>query len=222
MENELWIYDVIGQGWEESGITAESVRDHLSEIEGDLTVRLNSPGGDVFEAVAIKSLLDRYEGTVKAIVDGLSASASTIIQMAADTVEMADGAMMMIHEPWGATVGDEKDHIAQASALGGIGRNLAEMYAARGQETPDHFRSLMRAETWLTAEESLALGLADTVSASEAKDYKVPREFGYKNVPAKYAKHLGLRNPVGKWTRNGLSSRAMRRKIDLTRRAARL
>jgi len=213
--NELWIYDVIGAGFFDEGLTAKTVRDEIEKLGkvDEITVRINSPGGDVFEAVAIKALLDNHPAKISVKVDGLSASAATMIQMAGDEIELADGSMVMIHEPWGVTVGDEADHTAQASALGKIGENIAAMYASKGKRSAEEFRDLMLAETWLSADEAIDAGLADKLSDASAKACKVPSEFGYKNAPN--SKDKG-RAPTK------LSIAAMSRKIDLTRRGAKL
>lgn len=181
---EIHVYDVIGKGFLEDGVTAEGVRSELEAAGGgEVTVRINSPGGSAFEGVAIKNLLDSYEGTVNIKIDGLAASAASVIALAGQSVEMADGAMLMIHDPWDVTVGNEADHNSAATALGKVADSLAGMYSRRGNQDTTTFRDLMKEETWLTAEEAIELGLADSTSEETMKACKVPPGFGYKNAP---------------------------------------
>ena len=216
---EIWIYDVIGEGFFEEGTTAKKVRDELASIgsEADIEVHINSAGGDVFEAVAIKTLLEQAENAVNVQVDGVAASAASVIMLAGNSISMAEGSMVMIHEPWGLTVGDEADHLAQAQALGKVAENLAAMYAQRSQKDDDEIRELMRAETWLTSSDAIELGLVDSITDTPPRAFKIPAEFGYKNAP-KSAK-MPTKNPPKP---TSLSVSAMKRRIELTRRAARL
>ena len=212
----LWIYDVIGEGLTpEEGITARLVRDSLEGLgqDDEIVVRINSPGGDVFEAVAIRSLLDQHPGKITVKVDGLSASAATMIQMAGDEIELASGSMVMIHEPWGLTIGDAAEHASQATALEKIAVNISEMYAARGEQDAAEFRALMQAETWLTADEAIQSGLADRIIETSAKACKVPSEFGYRNQPQP------LEQPTEGAGSSKMSAAAKRRRITLTRLA---
>lgn len=213
---ELWIYDVIGEGFYEEGTTAKGIRDELKSFAKDEEINLfiNSPGGDVFEAVAIKTQLEQSPNKINVQIDGVAASAASVIMLAGDTISMAEGSMVMIHEPWGLTVGDEAEHTAQANALGKVAVGLAEMYAKRAGKEPKTLREMMRAETWLTADEAIELGLADKSIESAAKAYKIPSEFGYKNAPKP--------EDIPETKLASMSVAAMRRKIDLTRRAARL
>jgi len=218
---EIYIYDVIGQGFMEEGVTPGLIRDQLKEAGGeDVLVRINSPGGIVFDGIAIKSLLDAYPGEVNVQVDGLAASAASVIAMAGKKISMAEGSMLMIHDPWGLTIGNEQDHTEAALTLGKIAGNLAEMYAARGEKTADQFRDLMRAETWLTGAESIEMGLADALETTiAAMACTVPAEFGYRNVPTKLP---GGEPPKAQHaTRVELSHLARQRKIDLTKAAMR-
>ena len=160
-EAELYVYDEIG-GW---GVQAASFADTLRGI-GDvksLTVRINSPGGDYFDGVAIHNMLSQHKATVRVVIDGLAASAATIVAMAGDTVEIGQGGQMMIHDALVATIGNAQDLREMADQLDRTSEDIAAMYARRAGGTATEWRDKMRAETWFTAEEAVAAGLADKV-----------------------------------------------------------
>ena len=107
--NEILIYDAIGEDYFGNGVTAKSIHDQLSGMEGDVVVRLNSPGGDVFQGTAIYNILEQYKGgKVTMVVDGLAASAASVIAMAGH-LTMADNSMLMIHNPWTVAAGDAEE-----------------------------------------------------------------------------------------------------------------
>jgi len=159
--NELLIYDEIGY-W---GITAKQFRQDLGAVAGDeVTVRINSPGGDVFEGVAIYNTIKADNRPVSIVIDGLAASAASFIAMAGDDIEIADNAFMMIHRAWGFVIGNAMDLRETADFLEKIDDQIAEMYAKRGNEDAAAFLAMMDAETWLNAKESKALDLVDTIT----------------------------------------------------------
>lgn len=208
---DIYIYDVIGRGFMSDGATAEKLRDELAEIpKGEaITVRINSPGGDVFEGLAMRTLLADRGDDVTIKVDGVAASAASVVALAGSRVEMAEGSMLMIHDPWTLTVGNEADHLKTAETLGKVSDNLADLYAARSGKTTKETRKAMQAETWFTAHEAIDYGLADAVSDSKAAAFAVPDVFGYRNAPqaTATAERPGWR----------LEADARRRQIDLTR-----
>lgn len=184
---EIYIYDeivppIISQ-FLEIGISAASFVRELQEHRGKtLAVHINSPGGVIFEALAIYNALRGHDGDVHVIVDGIAASSASVIAMAGDTVTMAPHSMLMIHEPYGRTRGNQADHEQQARVLGKIADDLAAVYRERGDKRRD-WRALMREETWLTDEDAVKLGLADRIdtSATPAKaSFDLSR---FRNVP---------------------------------------
>lgn len=214
---EIFIYDIIGEGLFEDGVTAAGVRDELKAADGaDVLVRINSPGGNPFEGVAIKTLLDGYDGSVSVQVDGLAASAASIIALAGSSVAMADGAMLMIHDPWTITVGDEAEHQRTTSALGKIADSMAGMYAKRTGGSSDAMRELMVAETWMAADEAIGQGFADSRIESPAAACKIPDGFGYKNAP-KNAPKPATKTPEPVTNKAQYAATIRKRKIDLTR-----
>jgi ATP-dependent protease ClpP protease subunit len=164
---ELWIYDEIDDWW---GISANSVRQAIKGLGefDELTVHINSPGGMVTEAVAIYNLMRTHSATVNVKVEGLAASAASIIAMAGDNIEVFEGAMFMIHDPWSHTRGNEQDHRSTADILASMGGSMADIYAARTSQTREWALDKMAAETWFSASEAVEVGLADSLVAGKS------------------------------------------------------
>lgn len=155
---ELWIYDYID--W--LGITADAVRQALSTVATDaIRVRINSPGGDVFDGIAISNILLAHPAQVDVVIDALCASIATVIAMAGDTITISPGGQMMIHPASGVCQGNAADMIKLASILDLQTKNIARMYAQRAGGTEAEWLDRMTAETWLLADEAVELGLAD-------------------------------------------------------------
>jgi len=162
---EIFIYDEIGGSF---GVDATELVMAINEISADnINVRINSPGGSVFDAIAIYNALVKSPANVTTYVDALAASAASIIAMAGDKVVMMPGSQMMIHDALGMEFGNESDMRAMADFLGKQSDNIASIYQARvgGDSTTGDWRNLMLAETWLFAAEAVDIGLADEVFA---------------------------------------------------------
>jgi ATP-dependent protease ClpP protease subunit len=162
---ELWLYGVVGGYW--FGFSDKTVADQLRGLSVDhITVRLNSPGGDSIQGIAIGNLLRNHKATVTVVVDGLAASAASIIAIAGDEVVMSPGSQMMIHDPWFFTMGNAKELRQDADFLDKQGANMAGVYALEAGGTAETWRAVMTAEpdgTWYTADEAVAAKLADRV-----------------------------------------------------------
>lgn len=175
---ELSIYDEIGF-W---GITASDVARDLAAFTGQrVTVRVNSPGGEVFDGIAIYNLLRGHVGGVDVVVDGLAASAASFIAMAGESITMRPHSRMMIHDAIGICLGNAQAMLETATLLDDLSENIAGIYAERAAgkasaagdgEEPDEaavaaagdvkaWRKRMKAETWLSPEQALDLGLVD-------------------------------------------------------------
>lgn len=167
---ELMIYGDIGEGgWFGDAISGADVAAMLKEIgPGPVNVRLNSGGGDVFQGVAIHTLLARHPGTVTVYVDGLAASAASFIMLAGDHIVSARNAFVMIHKAATGTYGDDDDHRTAADLLGKVSLSIADGYAERAGEDPQHWLALMTVNglsgTWYTGQEALAAGLVDELT----------------------------------------------------------
>ncbi len=165
---ELFIYDVIGADWF-GGISAKDVARALESLRGveQLNIYINSPGGDVFDGVAIYNQIRRFEGKKTVFVDGLAASAASVIALAGDTVITAQNAMWMIHHPWTIALGSAPDFRKVADELDKISGVLIETYAARTKQTPKDIRAWMDDETWMTADEAMERGFTDEVARED-------------------------------------------------------
>jgi ATP-dependent Clp protease protease subunit len=158
---EVVIYDEIGA----YGVSAKGFLAELGALPDGtpLAVRLNSPGGSVFDAVAIYNAIKRHSGTVTVWIDGIAASAASYIAMAGDEVVMPENAFLMIHDPAGMVMGTAIDMRAMAEALDKIKGSLLQGYAAKSGRPQEEIAPLMAAETWLDAKDALDLGFADRI-----------------------------------------------------------
>ncbi|HRO20826.1 head maturation protease, ClpP-related [Alcaligenes phenolicus] len=155
------VYDTIGWSWEGEGVTAKRISAALRAIGGrDVTVNINSPGGDFFEGVAIYNLLRAHPHKVTVQVMGLAASAASVIAMAGDEILMGDGAFLMIHNAWAIAVGNRHDMVAASEQLAPFDAAMAEVYAARSGMTSAQTAALMDKETWINASQAVEDGFA--------------------------------------------------------------
>jgi ATP-dependent protease ClpP protease subunit len=186
--NELTLYGSVGfSWWEEEYFTAAEVREKLSRMSGDVTVRINSGGGVATEGQAIYTALKDYPGKVTVVIDGVAASAASLIAMAGDVIRMRLGAWMLIHDPsqmWTNGRGTEEEHRQVADLLNVVGDAYAEIYADRSGLSREEARAVMRAETVMDGEKAIEMGFADERDGQAAVpeaafDYRI-----YANAPA--------------------------------------
>jgi HK97 family phage prohead protease len=175
-ELELLIHGRIGGGFFYSGVTAAGVAEALAGHEGPLRLRINSPGGDAFEGFAIYNLLSRHPGPITATVDGLAASAASIIAMVGDTVEMSAASELMIHDAWSVAIGNADDMRAEADVVDSISNISAALYADKAGGTAEAWRGKMRAETWYAPNEAVTAGLADVALPGRHGNAAPPEE----------------------------------------------
>ena len=163
---EIYIYDDIGEGWF-GGISAHQFAQDLDELTArDIDVRINSAGGSVFEGVSIYNSLKRKDANISVYVDGVAASIASVIAMAGDTVTIGDGAMMMIHRANTYTYGDAEEHVKAANLLEAVEAQIKGIYQKRVNLDSDELQEMLDAETWLTGEEAVEHGFADSVGES--------------------------------------------------------
>lgn len=162
---EIYIYGDIGESWFGDGITAKSIAEELKKIGAAETidVHINSYGGDVFDGLAIYRQLVDHKAKVTTHVDGIAASAASVVAMAGDTINIGNGGQMMIHDAWTIAIGnaDELRQVAERVDL--TSAELAKLYAARTKQSETQVRDWMREELWMTADEAKARGFADNV-----------------------------------------------------------
>lgn len=159
---ELSIYDEIGA----YGVSAKDFIAELGALPAatPIELRLNSPGGSVFDAVAIYNALKRHDGTVTVTIDGIAASAASYLAMAGDEIVMPENAFLMIHDPSGLVMGTAGDMRDMAEALDKIAGSLIKGYASKSGKPDDDIAALMAAETWFDAAEAVEAGFADRIA----------------------------------------------------------
>ncbi|MGY2051690.1 head maturation protease, ClpP-related [Methylobacterium sp. JK268] len=176
----VYVYEAIGAY---AGIDPQAfVRDLAAVEAATIHLRLNSPGGDVFAARAMKTALEQHPARVVAHVDGLAASAASFLMLAADEIAIAEGAFVMIHEPWSLALGTAAEMRASADLLDKVGAAIAADYQRRTGRSGEEVAAWMRAETWFSADEAVAAGFADR----KAQRTAVANGFdltGFRNAP---------------------------------------
>ena len=155
---EVLIYDEIGA----YGVSAKGFLAELGALPEDapIDLRLNSPGGSVFDAVAIYNALQRHKGNITVWIDGIAASAASYIAMAGDEIVMPENAFLMIHDPSGIVMGTAADMRDMAGTLDKIAASMTRGYAAKSGKPEAEIATLLAAETWFDAKDALAAGLA--------------------------------------------------------------
>jgi len=180
-ESTLYIYDEISW-W---GINAEDFVKALNEIKSStIHIRLNSPGGDVFDGTSIVNAIRQHKSKVVAHVDGLAASMASVIAISADEVVMSENAFLMIHDPWSMVAGNAAELRKYADLLDKVGDNIAKTYMDKSGKDREEVLALMAAETWFTAEEALEAGLIDRIDKDENEKAKASFDLSiFANVP---------------------------------------
>ncbi len=171
-ENSISVFDVIGSDWYGEGVTASRIAGALRSLNGaDVTVNINSPGGDMFEGLAIYNLLREYEGRVTVKVLGLAASAASVIAMAGDDVQIGRGAFLMIHNCWVCAMGNRHDLAQIAADLAPFDKAMSDIYQARSGLDAETVEKMMDGETYIGGSEAVERGFADSLlSADEIAD----------------------------------------------------
>jgi ATP-dependent Clp protease protease subunit len=167
---EIYIYEAIGEGWF-GGITAKSFSDSMRELGSvsALDIYINSPGGSVFDGIAIFNQIKRHPAAEKIVhIDGIAASIASVIAMAGTEIRIADNGMFMIHDPWGVTVGTADEMRKQADALDKIRGTLLDTYVAKTGGDAKQISQWMTDETWMTADESVERGFATKKTTEKA------------------------------------------------------
>jgi ATP-dependent Clp protease, protease subunit len=161
---EIYIYQEIGEGWY-GGVSANSFADALKEVGNvdDLDIYINSPGGSVFEGVAIYNQLARFKAKKVVHIDALAASIASVIAMAGDEIRIASNAMIMIHRPWGVCVGTAEDMRRNAETMDQVHDTILDTYVARTKGDRSKIDDWMKEETWMRAQEAVDRGFADSI-----------------------------------------------------------
>lgn len=138
-------------------------RDELNAGEGDVTVWINSPGGNVFAAAEIYTMLKDYKGSITVKIDAIAASAASVVAMAGDVVQMSPVAMLMIHDPSTVAMGNTKDMEKAIEVLNEVKESIINAYASKSGLSHARIANFMSNETWMNAKKAVELGFADEV-----------------------------------------------------------
>jgi ATP-dependent protease ClpP protease subunit len=169
---EIYFNDMIDDWF---GISSAMIVEALQAAGGkDVLVHVNSPGGMVFEGLAIHSAFKQYSGRVTMRVEGLAASAASFVILGGDEVLIEPGAMIMIHDAWDITIGDAAEHRKTADILDKVSDSIATMYAEKAGTSKDTWRAAMIEESWYSGEEAVTAGLADSVVTSAGTSDAAP------------------------------------------------
>ncbi len=173
-DNTIELYDVIVSSDAEAqwygGVSLQAFSKALAGMTGDVHLRINSPGGDVFAGIAMAQLIREYKGgQVIAHVDGYAASAASLVAIAGAKCIMAPSSMMMIHKAWTFAIGNSDDLLETADLLDKIDGQLAETYASKSGKKAAEFTAMMAKDTWFTPQEAIEAGLCDEIAPDAAK-----------------------------------------------------
>jgi ATP-dependent protease ClpP protease subunit len=189
---ELLVYDEIGENfWTGGGVTAQSVADAIAKAGSfdRISVRVNSPGGDCFEGVAIYNLLRAQGKPIDVSVDGLAASAASIIAMSGGTVSVGVGAMIMIHNAATFAYGDAAALHKIADTLDKISQTVGDIYVAKTKQSAAEIKTLMDAETWMSAQDAIDKGFADKILNQDEESSTQARAL-LKSFNLRHCKHV--------------------------------
>ncbi|HBY4510986.1 TPA: Clp protease ClpP [Klebsiella pneumoniae] len=168
-DNSISIFDVVGRDYWDEGVTAKRISGALRSMNGaDVTVNINSPGGDMFEGLAIYNLLREYQGKVTVKVLGIAASAASIIAMAGDDIQIGRGAFLMIHNCWVVAMGNRHDFAELSTSLEPFDTAMADIYSARSGLDIATVQQLMDAESYIGGSDAVEKGLADSLLSADA------------------------------------------------------
>ncbi|MGG4610658.1 Clp protease ClpP [Providencia rettgeri] len=167
-DNTISVLDVIGEDYWGEGVTAKRISGALRAIgNNDVVVNINSPGGDMFEGLAIYNLLRAHSGKVTVNILGIAASAASIIAMAGDEIQMGRGAFLMIHNCWSIGVGNRHDFAKLAADLEPFDKSMADIYVARSGQPESVVSKMMDDETYIASSDAIAKGFADRLLAAD-------------------------------------------------------
>ena len=167
-DNVITMFDVIGEDWwTGGGVTAKKVAAQLRAIEGPVEVQINSPGGDMFEGIAIYNVLREHPYPVTIKVMGMAASAASIIAMAGDTVEIGAASFLMIHNCWVVAMGNRHEMREVSDFLEPFDAAMADVYAARSGQDVSDVAKWMDAETFMSGSQAIERGFADALLSAD-------------------------------------------------------
>lgn len=175
-EAELLIYGSVGDDyWDDAAVSAKKFSDELNKLPSTISkiiLRLNSPGGSVFDGIAIYERLKQHKASVDVYIDGISASIATVIMMAGDNIFIGEGSMIMIHKPLTMTWGNRDEHDKSIVILDKIEDQMTGIYARKTGKTRAEISNMLQDDYWMTAEEALTNGFVTEILA-ESENIRV-------------------------------------------------
>lgn len=190
---------------EEDFINAKRVESLVNGSDKDIVIKLNSPGGDVFDGIEVYNYLKSLDNHITIEVTALAASAASIIAMAGDEIVMDTGSQMMIHQASTITWGNKAEHYKTINALETIDSSIVSIYAERTDIDRDTLSDWLSGETWFTAEEAVAKGMADVIGGSQKVENTVNISIDTDDVVQKVIAHLESKNKLEEKPKTGLS-----------------
>ncbi|MBX9040541.1 head maturation protease, ClpP-related [Enterococcus durans] len=191
-EADVFIFgEIVSFKWDDTDTTAASFQKDLKELGevSQINLHINSPGGSVFEGIAIGNMLRQHKARVVAHVDALAASIASVIVASCDEVIMPENSMLMIHNPWTISMGNAKELRKQADDLDKIAESSVVTYLAKAGEklTEEKIKQIMDEETWMSAQEAYNYGLCDVVESANQVAASISRKLfeTYQKVPEK-------------------------------------
>ncbi|MBS1143373.1 MAG: hypothetical protein H6R14_779 [Proteobacteria bacterium] len=181
-QTTLYLYDIIDSYW---GVNAAELVKQIAQLNGqEINLRINSPGGDVFDGRSIAAAVQQH-GNVTVWIDGLCASAATTVAIAAKTVNIANGAMFMIHNAWTLVYGNKEDLAETITLLDKIDQAIAIDYVNKTGQSNDQVVEWMNSETWFTAQEAKDWGFVDAIFGADGTKNNAARWnlSAYQNAP---------------------------------------
>lgn len=228
VERILELYGTIAQdSWFEDDVTPQMFKDELNADSGDITVWINSPGGDCIAAAQIYNMLANYKGKVTVKIDGIAASAASVIAMAGSTVLMSPVSMMMIHNPVTGAFGDHIEMEKAIEMLDGVKESIINAYTLKTKMSRNKLSKLMDNETWMDAKKAIELGFADDmIKNAESTDEIVsePVLFLRKEVNMALCNKLTshykkpVENNNQEINQNGVSAKDVRARLDVIKK----
>lgn len=180
-EATVYLYDAIGGFW---GVDASDFVKEIAGIDAQtIHLRINSPGGDVFDGRAIQTALRQHPAKVVAHVDGLAASAATYVALGADEVEISEGAFFMIHKGWTMQIGNADDMRESAQLLDKVDESISADYQRKTGASVEQIEQWMADETWFSAQEALDQGFVDRIYEGETVENSAFNLAAYANAP---------------------------------------
>lgn len=191
-EADIYIFgEIVSYKWDDADTTAASFQKDLKELGevNQINLHINSPGGSVFEGIAIGNMLKQHKAHVTAHVDALAASIASVIVASCDKVVMPENSMLMIHNPWTFSMGNAKELRKQADDLDKIAESSVVTYLSKASDklSEEKIKEIMDEETWLSAAEAYEYGLCDVVESANQMAASISKKLfeAYQNVPAK-------------------------------------